>query len=119
MTRRPPGSPRTASPVPYTTLFLSAGDHLLLPRVVEPYDHALALHRGDLAVAELLVEHAVAALEAAAQRLDLRRDDIDEGRGALAAPRARALQAGADACLAPGAAEIGRASCRERVCQSV
>src|SRR3546814_6152872 len=76
-----------------------AGDHLLLPRVVEPDDQALALHRGDLAVAELLVEHAVAALEAAAQRLDLRRDDIDEGRGALAAPRARALQAG----------EIGRA----------
>src|SRR3546814_3836942 len=53
-----------------------AGDHLLLPRVVEPDDQALALHRGDLAVAELLVEHAVAALEAAAQRLDLRRDDI-------------------------------------------
>src|SRR3546814_5428595 len=34
-----------------------AGDHLLLPRVVEPDDQALALHRGDLAVAELLVEH--------------------------------------------------------------
>src|SRR3546814_10274049 len=39
---------------------------------------ALALHRGDAAVAELLMEHAVAALEAAAERLDAGRHDVDE-----------------------------------------
>src|SRR3546814_7406410 len=92
-----------------------AGDHLLVAGLVEADVEALALHRGDAAVAELLMEHAVAALEAAAERLDAHRHHVDERRRALAAPLARTLETRTDPRLAPGAAapalahELGRA----------
>src|SRR5690606_6104886 len=59
-----------------------------------------AFDRRDAAVAELLVEYAVAAPEAAARRLDAGRHHVDERRG-LAAALACAREAGADPRLAP------------------
>src|SRR5690606_32754295 len=76
------------------------GDDLLVAGVIEVDVQALALHRRHPAVTEFLMEHAVAAAEAAAQRFDARRYHVDEGCG-LAAALARALQAGADPRLAP------------------
>src|SRR3546814_15798832 len=109
MIRRPPRSTRTDTLFPYTTPFRAAE---LLRAIAANQDRAAAVTRDMQGWAE--------RAETAAERdreLAARAAALDEELAALAAAppdlkhRAQAL--------ADEAQEIGRASCRERVCQYV
>src|SRR3546814_12929094 len=107
MIRRPPRSTRTDTLFPYTTLFRSPGRG--------GHDHVHAAHRVDAVIVDLgeddlfLEAHGIVAttIEAfcrhAAKVADARHRDGDQAIEELVHPLA----------------EIGRASCRERVCQYV
>src|SRR3546814_11961846 len=112
MIRRPPRSTRTDTLFPYTTLFRSAWDSLREPAFpfaegLLPYD-AAAL---------------VAAIEAEdeARALRLARGALFEGRAfrEIEEPLAEAALAHYQDFGHALIYEIGRASCRERVCQYV
>src|SRR3546814_15056232 len=96
--RRPPRSTRTDTPVPYTTLFRSAGRH------------AAALRGGDGLTHRL--EHNDAFLYGAG---DAKLGSII-GKGARAGAQLRARFLAKSPALAQ---QIGRATCRERVCKYV
>src|SRR3546814_13702449 len=126
MIRRPPRSTRTDTLFPYTTLFRSdAGtqrgdqgadlrgrEHAVEARALDVEDFsAQRQHRLVLAVAALLGR--------AAGRVTLDDEQLAERRVLFLAVGELAGQAGDVECaLAPGQ-EIGRASCRERVCEYV
>src|SRR3546814_15265584 len=102
MIRRQPGATRTDPLLPYTTLFRSASSSIASTA-------ALARRYNDLvkinAISRQEAENAVTSAQQAeadvsAQQAMLRSAQIDLARTTIRAP-------------------IGRASCRERVCQSV
>src|SRR3546814_19465456 len=101
MIRRPPRSTRTDTLFPYTTLFRSFRAGQLLMRLDNL--EAKALHA--------VLEGQYVALAAQEARLQAERESL----GTLAFPAA--LEAQRD--RREVAEEIGRASCRERVCQYV
>src|SRR3546814_21126392 len=117
MIRRPPRSTRTDTLFPYTTLFRSGHATVLLQRR-QRLGGAL---EGDDLGAELLGSLAVVegALDAADRRpleiLPLREVALGQDVGA------RRIVVGIDDVdhAAPLGGEIGRASCRDRVCQYV
>src|SRR3546814_13494767 len=104
MIRRPPRSTRTATLFPYTTLFRSAA----LNDALELARHAEALGYQRFWVAE---HHNMPAVTTAATSVVI---------GHIAAGT-RTIRVGAGGIMLPNHApyEIGRASCRERVCQYV
>src|SRR3546814_11141483 len=105
MIRRPPRSTRTDTLFPYTTLFRSHRDDGMAVVLAEV---AVGLHRHDV-----LVEADRALLRLHPQSCDLFRRQVgDLFLGEGPEPELCRL-AGADL------AQIGRASCRERVCQYV
>src|SRR3546814_14372083 len=102
MIRRPPRSTRTDTLFPYTTLFRS-GEH----------GGQRAKRR---AVVGAIIDRRVEAQRGKADRRDATRPKIGFGR------RAEDRSAGAEETPCRpgwGAAEVGRASCRGRVCQDV
>src|SRR3546814_12305610 len=103
MIRRPPRSTRTDTLFPYTTLFRSLR-LLHLPLDAVP-DALLHLHDADLALHE-----GVDALEPLGDAFDL------EQRLLIGDLQCEMLRHGVRAL---DGIEIGRASCRERVCQYV
>src|SRR3546814_15626453 len=118
MIRRPPRSTRTDTLFPYTTLFrsLEAALELLLVR--------LDLHRGTLdRLGRVLVLHPQvepfllrqAVEDQAADRLALLQAGAAVGDLAQQLP----AQTRVDRAFEDAELEIGRASCRERVCQYV
>src|SRR3546814_18393796 len=100
MIRRPPRSTRTDTLFPYTTLFRSAG------KTLQPIDLVLLEQEFDSAGQAL---HRVAALAVHGIEIELGRY-LDPHLGHSAARRHLEILA----CM-----QIGRASCRERVCQYV
>src|SRR3546814_16399249 len=106
MIRRPPRSTRTDSLFPYTTLFRSEGG--LLFRVDE--DDFGVVDRGDGDGLAARQRRTVAGIEANAVDLDRARRGDEIGVPPLA-DAVRQAFAGLD--------QIGRASCRESVCQYV
>src|SRR3546814_11391832 len=112
MIRRPPRSTRTDTLFPYTTLFRST--------VAAEADRVLAVGRAE---AGAVVVH-VAAAARQCQRLGA---DVDADLGGAADRVTLAGAGGCRLCLGGGQChgeqgqcgkdEIGRASCRERVCQ--
>src|SRR3546814_16453260 len=119
MIRRPPRSTRTDTLFPYTTLFRSAvgGDHDI-PRL-QP-----TLRGGEavvLAVARdgghrALPDHRRSRGEHALQEPLVEASGIEAGMPLVDEPAM--IGVGAQLAALPGA-QIGRASCRERVCPSV
>src|SRR3546814_19809623 len=113
MIRRPPRSTRTDTLFPYTTLFRS-----LVGRAQHAEHVALAL-------ADPLVENDSGADGPAAHLVGVRGEDLDlPGRPDArlrVVPLETRLHEGIDRHPFRAAAppQIGRASCRERVCQSV
>src|SRR3546814_21187421 len=106
MIRQPPRPTRTDPLFPCTTLFRS---RLLLPLLLGTESKGPAL-ASRICLADIV------------QRCDLIGDGEGLAVGLAVAATFRAggqLQIGADDPLAEFAAEIGRASCRERVCQYV
>src|SRR3546814_20653666 len=106
MRRRPTSSLRSSTLCPYTAFFRSEGDK-----------------RGRLLASELM-EAAAADIEFAAGRFQVSGTDRSFtlfGVAAFAAGRGEALAAEADFVTTAEAhpSELGRASCRERVCQYV
>src|SRR3546814_15530957 len=114
MIRRPPRSTRTDTLFPYTTLFRSQVDAGGRRRAADR-----GLHRGRAGVAEQVEETAAARLaeDALAQRTV-----VEEQAGVEVVeqvhPQPR-LAFAHDEAFTTRAAEIGRASCRARVCQDV
>src|SRR3546814_12110637 len=108
MIRRPPRSTRTDTLFPYTTLFRSLHGGEPLRGIGDPRQRAARrrYRLGDAIAPQPIGNRAVdvAAVENLA-RIDPRRDEDGAARAAELDRRA------------PG--EIGRASCRERVCQDV
>src|SRR3546814_13156484 len=109
MIRPPPRSTRTDTLFPYTTLFRSY-DHLrdVIRRAAMPATglHGQLVHAGVLPCAALAVLLALAGSALYADRLE---------RGFDARGHAMAEQLALELSLS----EIGRASCRARVCQDV
>src|SRR3546814_16977596 len=101
MIRRPPRSTRTDTLFPYTTLFRSLQElhHLL---------DATGLDQRALGGEHLLVD---------AEEVEVGADEIHHGIDGEAAHRRQPL--GLRRVVPLVAVEIGRASCRERVCQYV
>src|SRR3546814_14567174 len=120
MIRRPPRSTRTDTLFPYTTLFRSRPLRAVLlcrlqprfedevergfPGAAEPREAGLAEDLRQPGLAGLRAEHQAAAVGDRVRA-------ADRGGGGVVHPRD-----GRDVVLDP---EIGRASCRERVCQYV
>src|SRR3546814_16822804 len=98
MIRRPPRSTRTATLLPYTTLCRSLAD---VAEAGNGRDLAREHHVG--AAADRVDERFLTAIEVVELRLGNAVVDVDRGEGQLAL----------------FGDEIGRASCRERVCQYV
>src|SRR3546814_15144014 len=98
MIRRPPRSTRTDTLFPYTTLFRSTADLFIAP---EKLTDAVRAHLGNS-----VRVHDRTAFEAALTDLKGKNIAVDPDRAVAAI--FTALE---------GAGEIGRASCRERVCQ--
>src|SRR3546814_19359799 len=99
MIRRPPRSTRTDTLFPYTTLFRSATER-----------------RGPIIVVRHIIDVDAEGDRRVANRDDIARAEIETG------PFGQDDRVGDVECLLAGlhhAAEIGRASCRERVCQYV
>src|SRR3546814_13077125 len=123
MIRRPPRSTRTDTLFPYTTLFRSDGRFLRGAGGSRPQEEAVDQRADRLAEAAAARGHAA------------RRPPVARSQEGYPAPPRRAAQerAGRDAVRAAGLhepaeriagrldpdMEIGRASCRERVCQYV
>src|SRR3546814_17281546 len=115
MVRRPPRSTRTDTLFPYTTLFRSLPLRALLQRVDHSGDMAIA--GVDIRIAGVHVEIALRLVEGNRRqraRLDIGEEFVGPRRLTQAAvaqvPGAR---------RGAGGEQIGRASCRERVCQYV
>src|SRR3546814_12222168 len=110
MIRRPPRSTRTDTLFPYTTLFRSRNpvgdiDDLGLGELLEAFDALLAADTGLLGPAERDIErHVEMFVHPHRARLDLQ-CDMETALGIIGPDRT--------------AQQIGRASCRERVCQYV
>src|SRR3546814_13407504 len=121
MIRRPPRSPRTDTRVPYTTLFRSGvlfGEHGRRERGKGGCrDHRLQIGGGVLGVPIFRGDHLAlfGHADAAVDRASRLRANGVEGRSAAASHRAPAAveKLKRDALFGE---EIGRASCRERVC---
>src|SRR3546814_14772321 len=114
MVRRPPRSTRTYTLFPYTTLFRSVGD--FVRRIAEDlgYQMHFTAHAEGFSLLYRKVRPNVVILDLAMPGTD----GIELLRF-LSAERSRArilLMSGFDARIRE---EIGRASCRERVCQYV
>src|SRR3546814_20208804 len=98
MILRPPRSTRTDTLFPYTTLFRSLGDQVLVAEIIavnqDPYRHQITLNRGS-------------------------RDGVYRGQALVDAYgiMGQIVDVAPNTCKA--LLEIGRASCRERVCQYV
>src|SRR3546814_14175351 len=102
MIRRQPRSTRTDTLFPYTTLFRSVD---AAAGVAEAVDQPRLDRRG--AVLEAIVEHEGAVAEVVGQRIEFARNVVQR----IGVQDAEVLQ--------PFRMQIGRASCRERVCQYV
>src|SRR3546814_14230747 len=100
MIRRPPRSTRTDTLFPYTTLFRSVGN----PAAKDHFSAHDRRRRADIIIALL-------NLAVGVRQIDVDLSVVAEIGAELAAGRIQRDQAGVD--------EIGRASCRERVCQYV
>src|SRR3546814_15371409 len=119
MIRRPPRSTRTDTLFPYTTLFRSR-----LLEVLRERDALLGKLRSveqeaDIAAAERAqtsaeLEQAIKVIDANRETIELQLQDLERLRRDLAALHETRQQLENDI-----AAQIGRASCRERVCQYV
>src|SRR3546814_13782279 len=113
MIRRPPRSTRTDTLFPYTTLFRSArlahagsaGDDVVgaLLDAAETFVHLLDQPVGETRGARVLVD----AVDAVLGKADHVASVVDGLDGTTLG------------CRPPGALELGRESCRERVCQDV
>src|SRR3546814_16639963 len=99
MIRRPPRSTRTDTLFPYTTLFRSKAGQLLFTIDARPAQAALDQARAQLARSQATLVNA---------RTELARSET------LAASQAASQEE-----VEQRRAQIGRASCRERVCQYV
>src|SRR3546814_12734365 len=102
MIRRPPRSTRTDTLFPYTTLFRSSRSYkcktgLLVPR----HQQRIALAQRGVGFVGVRA-HVVPELEGVGGLLDQHADAVDDL-----------------VCAGGAGPEIGRASCRERVCQYV
>src|SRR3546814_11643026 len=106
MILRPPRATRTDTLFPYTTLFRSR------PAAADPLDHALLQETQQLDLqGQRNVAHLVQEQGAALGELDLALGGLDRtGEGALLIAEQLGFQQ---------VFELGRASCRERVCQYV
>src|SRR3546814_13780748 len=107
MIRRPPRSTLTYTLFPYTTLFRS--DAITVRRCD-------AVAQGQDAGAAPIQELLRVALRFVVQLLQQHRVGLDQ---AAALPDLQQVAHRLDAVLALGQVQIGRASCRERVCQYV
>src|SRR3546814_15273539 len=113
MVRRPPRSTRTYTLFPYTTLFRSGPGFF---REIAGQDHRMALVRDR--------RHRIdeAALAFSRVAVVLRSRDMDDPPCAGGQQRLGHRPGAAiivDRAIGPVERQIGRASCRERVCQSV
>src|SRR3546814_14198863 len=110
MIRPPPRSTRTAPPFPYTTLFRSSG--------LGAEEVAVGDGEIDLPVDRLGVDadlHTVGGGDRH-DSIAVRQVEVDVQAPAVAQRHRLSLVAG---LVAEGSRQIGRASCRERVCQYV
>src|SRR3546814_11537149 len=105
MIRRPPRVTRTDTLFPYTTLFRSGRDGVGGREL-----HQYPRQRDDHAVAQRMAVGIVDRLEMI---------DVADDQAALRRQLARSLADGVVKAAAVEQAAIGRASCRERVCQYV
>src|SRR3546814_12091279 len=103
MIRRPPGSTRTDTLVPYTTLLRSARRPASAPASGSPSPSA----KGPAMVSSKVIPIGIAGTPSPGGELQL---GHERGAARFAAPVALADDL---------ALQIGRASCRERVCQYV
>src|SRR3546814_15113572 len=120
MIRRPPRSTRTDTLFPYTTLFRS--EAVGLAEAAQRLGVALAL----VAEAEIIADHDVPRAEPRHQHLahelvgGLTRERLVEMQDDVDVDAERFQETGADTERGqPERRKIGRASCRERVCQYV
>src|SRR3546814_13792338 len=114
MIRRPPRSTRTDTLFPYTTLFRSRADGLVAHRVdrADVVDEApVEVDRQRLALVEH-VDHALVRGIATGEQ-----PAVEQQR--LARLEAGDFLPGDGVQVHPARVEIGRASCRERLCQYV
>src|SRR3546814_15140156 len=118
MVRRPPRSTRTDTLFPYTTLFRSIeGQAQLAVVFLYVLDQVLQVAR----VGRVGVMVGKASVDLAVQLVDLAAQGAEQARRHRAANPVAAVDGDLHgACKLDGVAdEIGRASCRERVCQYV
>src|SRR3546814_12571375 len=104
MIRRPPRSTRTDTLFPYTTLFRSYQPHTEKSTLFDLGRRAGRARHGGSKSAIGYLSGAPPPAQSTEQ-VDLRVGDAGVGEG--------------ERCLRLGAGQIGRASCRERVCQYV
>src|SRR3546814_15591732 len=117
MIRRPPRSTRTDTLLPYTTLFRSTCDNGRTSRRDVIEERILAGLTEKLVSAENVTEAVRAYAEELNQQNRERRAQTDIDRKAL--DKIERGIAGIMSALEDGMYQIGRASCRERVCQYV
>src|SRR3546814_20297452 len=122
MIRRPPRSTRTDTLFPYTTLFRSLNDIALIVHLPRAQDRRVAdIFLGDAGHALQLYGPITARLRigivVVAQKRGKNGFAINAGQASPDHP-ALPIDKGGGLAIADGP-EIGRAPCRERVCQSV
>src|SRR3546814_19212121 len=116
MIRRPPRSTRTDTLFPYTTLFRAVGDDEAVRFLPRP--GILAIHLGAAVPVAREVEVAGLVLhDDPLERLARAHQPLD--RFGLAPIEVQPLGVGVHPFLIGVEFELGRASCRERVCQYV
>src|SRR3546814_12150030 len=114
MIRRPPRSTRTDTLFPYTTLFRSVG----VGEGTEERVEKLANAGVDVIVVDTAHGHSAGVIERVRWvKKNYPKIQVIGGNIATAGAAKALVEAGAD-CVKVGI-EIGRASCRERVCQYV
>src|SRR3546814_14745071 len=107
MIRRPPRSTRTDTLFPYTTLFRSRGSARAETRTARMEDVVTRHHESLTELGRMLGQESDTISRGLRQQVDAVRGLIGQAQDTLQSAGARVV------------AEIGRASCRERVCQYV